>query len=180
MQSAYLKAIKLARSFGLLISIVLIVSQLMIPPPSRVSAATKAPLIARWSAGTVASTPGNPWAWGINSYGQLGNGTTGDSLVPVQVSGQMVAIATAADGYHSLTLKSDGSVWSWGNNELGQLGNGTTVNSSTPVQVSGLSDVTFISSGAYHSLAVKSDGSMRAWGHNDPGSRGGGYSVGGP
>jgi alpha-tubulin suppressor-like RCC1 family protein len=74
------------------------------------------------------------WAWGNNSKGQLGNNSTTDSHIPVQVSNLTNVIAIAGGYEHSLALKSDGTIWAWGNNFYGQLGNNTTTNSSVPVQ----------------------------------------------
>ena len=67
------------------------------------------------------------WAWGRNSYGQLGNGTTTDSSTPVQVLSGVKAIATGY--YHTVAVKQDGTVWTWGWNANGQLGNGTQTDS---------------------------------------------------
>ena len=58
-----------------------------------------------------ASTPGTPYAWGSNEYGQLGDGTTISRLTPVQVSGLTGVTAIAAGYWYSLALKSDGTVW---------------------------------------------------------------------
>ena len=84
---------------------------------------------------------GTVWAWGANSVGALGDGTTSPHLTPVQVSGLTGAVAVAAGFSHSLAVKSDGTVWSWGDNIYGELGDGTTSYRLTPVQVSGLSGV---------------------------------------
>src|SRR5947207_12458875 len=78
-------------------------------------------------------------AWGYNDYGQLGNGNTNTTIVPVQVSVLSGITAIAGGANHSLALKNDGTVWAWGWNLNGQLGNGTTTNSNVPVQVSALS-----------------------------------------
>jgi alpha-tubulin suppressor-like RCC1 family protein len=123
---------------------------------------------------------GTVWAWGLNNYGQLGNGTTNGSNpnpTAVQVSGVSGVSAIAAGASHSLALKTDGTVWAWGLNFSGQLGNGTTTNSSIPVQVSGLSEVTAIAAGSSHSLAVKSDGTAWAWGYNAWGQLGNGTTT---
>ena len=123
---------------------------------------------------------GTVWAWGLNNYGQLGNGTTSGSTpnpTAVQVSGLSGVSAIAAGANHSLALKTDGTVWAWGYNATGQLGNGTTINSSIPVQVSGLSEVTAIAAGSSHSLAVKSDGTAWAWGYNAWGQLGNGTTA---
>ena len=107
--------------------------------------------------GTMAQAAGTPWAWGINTYGTLGNGTNTGSNVPVQVSfpGGTIIAAVACGRDHSLALKNDGTVWAWGYNYFGQLGNGTLADSTLPVQVSGLTGVTAIAGGLNHSLALK-------------------------
>jgi alpha-tubulin suppressor-like RCC1 family protein len=78
-------------------------------------------------------------AWGINTLGQLGNGTKVDSMTAVTVSGIGSVVAIAAGHEHAVALKNDGTVWTWGDNSNGQLGNGTTTGNTTAVQASGLS-----------------------------------------
>jgi len=124
-----------------------------------------------------ARSDGTAWAWGYNVFGQLGNGTTTNSNVPVQVSGLVGVTAVGAGVYHGEALKSDGTVWAWGYNGNGQLGNGTTTNSSVPVQVSGLGGANAIAAGNYHGLAVKSDGTVAAWGDNAAGELGNGTTI---
>ena len=67
---------------------------------------------------------GSVWAWGSNWRGQLGDGTTEDSDVPVCVPGivEAVAVAVAGGGRRSLALLSDGRVLAWGAGEYGQSG----------------------------------------------------------
>nr|WP_269456777.1 Ig-like domain-containing protein [Thermanaeromonas toyohensis] len=134
------------------------------------------------SAGTYHSlalkSDGTVWAWGQNSYGQLGDGTTTNRYTPVQVQGLSDVVAVAAGGGHSLALKSDGTVWAWGANNYGQLGDGTTANRYTPVQVQGLSGVVAIAAAlGSHSLALKSDGTVWAWGYNYYGQLGDGTTT---
>jgi len=77
-------------------------------------------------------------AWGYNDEGELGNGGSTGSLVPVAVdvsgalAGRKVA-SIAAGQYHALALCTDGTVVSWGYNQRGQLGNSSTANSASPV-----------------------------------------------
>jgi alpha-tubulin suppressor-like RCC1 family protein len=120
------------------------------------------------------TSDGTVWAWGRNSWGQLGNGTWNNSNVPVQVSGLTGITAIAAGAAYSLALKSDGTVWTWGDNGDGQLGNRTWDNSNLPVQVSGLTGITTIAAGDSHSLALKNDGTVWAWGYNRHGQLGNG------
>jgi len=117
---------------------------------------------------------GTVWAWGYNSYGQLGDGTTTTRPTPVQVSG-LTGVQAIAGGYnYSLALKEDGTVWAWGDNYYGQLGDGTTTARLTPVQVSGLTGVQAIAGGYCHGLALRGGGTVWAWGRNNIGQLGDG------
>ena len=118
---------------------------------------------------------GAVWAWGLNDFGQLGNGTAGGaSATPAEVSGLADVIAIAAGADHSLALKADGTVRAWGG---GLLGNGANTISPTPVQVSNLAGVIAIATGADHSLALKADGTVQAWGFNGLGQLGDGTTT---
>ncbi|MDO8140263.1 MAG: carboxypeptidase regulatory-like domain-containing protein [Candidatus Brocadiales bacterium] len=120
---------------------------------------------------------GTVWAWGSNSFGKLGDGTTTDRTTPVQVSGLSGITAIAVGRSHSIALKSDGTVWAWGGNYSGQLGDGTTTNRTFPVQISGLSGVTAIASGDDHTIALKSNGTVWTWGYNGYGALGDGTTT---
>ena len=118
------------------------------------------------------------WAWGNNSNGQLGNGTTTDSAFPVQVSGLSGGTAIAAGSGHTIVLKNDGTVWAWGNNSHGQLGNGSTTNSAIPVPVSGLSSsVLAIAAGYEYTVGLRIDNKVWAWGNNSYGQLGDGTTT---
>ena len=117
---------------------------------------------------------GTVWAWGRNTVGEIGNGTTNDALVADQVVGISGAVAIAAGETHSLALLNDNTVWAWGGNSFGELGNGTTNNSTTPVKVTGLTNVKAISAGGHFSVALKNDGTVWAWGSGVDGQIGNG------
>ena len=80
---------------------------------------------------------GNVYAWGNNSSGQLGDGSTTDSTTPVRVSlpSGVKATAVSAGYLMGVALGSDGNIYTWGNNTNGDLGDGSSANSTTPVQV---------------------------------------------
>lgn len=116
-------------------------------------------------------------AWGGNTLGQLGDGTTTNKFTPVEIPGLGRLVSIAAGLFHTLAVKDDGTVWAWGDNRFGQLGDGTTSNKSTPVQVTGLTSVVAVAAGPFHSLAVKSDGTVWAWGLNYSGELGDGTTT---
>lgn len=112
------------------------------------------------------------WASGANDHGQLGDGTSTERHLAVQVQGLTNAVSVSAGDTHSLALKSDGTVWAWGRGWEGELGNGAGNNSVTPVQVHGLTNIVSISSGNYHNLALRKDGIVFAWGYGPHGQLG--------
>jgi alpha-tubulin suppressor-like RCC1 family protein len=71
--------------------------------------------------------------WGANESGQLGNGSTASSNIPVAVTGLTDVDGIVAGGAHSCAHKTDGTVWCWGANTSGQLGDAVTLTSPRPL-----------------------------------------------
>jgi alpha-tubulin suppressor-like RCC1 family protein len=127
-----------------------------------------------WSHSAAMKADGSLWAWGLNSYGQLGKGTFGSTKSPVQIGYERNWKNISVGGGFTLALKNDGSLWAWGANGKGQLGNGTLKHTTTPVQVDPDNRWKEIAAGTSHSLAIRSDGSLWAWGRNNEGQLGNG------
>jgi len=88
----------------------------------------------------VLSSSGKIECWGRNYYGQLGDGTTGDSALPVGVSALSQAKSLACGDDFTCTVVSGGAVYCWGDNWYGSLGDGTGghgTESATPARVYG-------------------------------------------
>ena len=120
---------------------------------------------------------GSLWAWGNNYYGQLGDGTTTDRLIPTQIGIATNWVNIETHGYHSLGIKNDGTIWAWGFNSSGQLGNGTTTNLLTPTQIGTATNWVSISGGYNNNFCIKSNGTLWAWGDNSTGQLGDGTTV---
>lgn len=145
-------------------------------PPARVAAGTNHSLHV--------DERGRVHAWGANASGQLGDGTTTSSRVPVPVAvdGALAGVhvvEVAAGPAHSLALSDDGVVYAWGSGTSGQLGHGSAEGSTVPVRVAGDLDgrrVVQVDAGgtadAATSLAVVDDGTVYAWGRNLDGRAG--------
>ena len=114
--------------------------------------------------------------WGWNEYGQLGNGTTDSSSVPVEVPGITDTTAIAAGSDHTCALRRTGTITCWGYNGTGKLGNGTTNDSSVPVEVLGINDTAQISAGGGHTCALRRTGAITCWGWNEYGELGNGQA----
>ncbi len=107
---------------------------------------------------------GTLFGWGLNSRGQLGDGSINEHSTPEQILTGVTQVA--AGQFHTLAIAgASHAVWAWGNNGGGQIGNGTENNALFPVQViaGGVSQVS-ASDVLLESAAVRTDGTLLTWG----------------
>lgn len=120
-------------------------------------------------------TDGTYYTWGLNTAGQLGDGTVTGRCKPISIVGKTfckvannmpLSITARANDYINRT-------WAWGGNTNAQIGNnqsGAANNKCSPVLMVGASK-TFcsISGGASHGLAIDNRGRAWNWGSNTAG-----------
>jgi alpha-tubulin suppressor-like RCC1 family protein len=121
---------------------------------------------------------GTLWAWGANSAGQLGDGTTIPRHAPVRIM-ENVASVSAGPTY-TLAITNDGVLWAWGANETGQLGDGSRETRLLPTKI--MSGVIYVSATtsdigyflSNHTMAITHDNVLWGWGRNSSGQLGDG------
>ena len=139
------------------------------------------------------TTEGRVKCWGNNSRGQLGDDTTTDHTIPMDVCATgtkapcgkaknniLTGVAAVAAGeFHTCALTTAGGVKCWGHNGYGQLGDGTIKQRTTPVDVVGLgSGVVALAAGGHHTCALTTEGGLQCWGDNREGQLGDGTGGG--
>ncbi|HEY2899879.1 MAG TPA: HYR domain-containing protein [Polyangia bacterium] len=103
--------------------------------------------------------------WGSGGAGQLGNGSAGDSSVPVAVTGVFDAVDVVLGAIQTCALRANSQVTCWGSSIA--LGNGSSDNSTVPVAVTGVSDAVAIAAGDLLTCAVRATGDTVCWGTGD-------------
>ncbi len=145
------------------------------PVPSPISGVSNVVSVAAGSQHALAlRTDGTVWAWGDDSYGQLGVGGLpwGTTNVPIRSLVLTQIVAIAAGQYHSVALDKNGTVWTWGAGDSGRLGNGGTTNITVPASVTGISNVIAIAAGGLHTIALTANKTVWTWGNNNLGQLG--------
>lgn len=129
---------------------------------------------------------GRVFAWGMNSDGQLGDGTTGTRWSPVDITGRFslqgeeTVTAVSIGNSTSGCLTSLGRVFTWGDNYYGQLGDATTADQNEPVDITGqlrlaAGDSSFaVLLQRTNSAVLTAEGAIFCWGANEEGQLGDG------
>lgn len=112
---------------------------------------------------------GKAYCWGDNSVGQLGNGSTESSMVPVAVSGNLRLSSISAGWDHTCGVSVDNDAYCWGRGRYGRLGNGSSENSPVPVAVSGGLSFESVDSGLAHTCGITTGGDAFCWGRGEDG-----------
>ncbi len=110
---------------------------------------------------------GTIYAWGLNTGGDVGDGTTYSQRTPVKVIRNFDPTSKIVRGEsHTVAIAANGRLWAWGDNTVGQLGTGAVTAQSSPVSVSHSSSfVAIAGDNARHTLAIGGgDGRLWAWG----------------
>lgn len=136
--------------------------------------------------GAAITADGAVYTWGDNTYGQLGNNSTIQSLVAVRVvgvdnEGYLDGIKSISVGEgHILALTYNNTILAWGRGNNGQLGDGDFVNKMYPINVvtdDNFSNIKKVVAGGRHSLALTDNGVVLSWGSNNMGQLGIGSTV---
>jgi alpha-tubulin suppressor-like RCC1 family protein len=125
----------------------------------------------------ITANSGYLYAWGANTFGQLGLNHLNGQQTPALVGPGWKAVAGGR--FHTLGIKADGTLWAWGDNFYGQLGQGNRDNLKEikPTQVGSAADWVAVAAGGDFSLGLRANGSLYAWGRNNAGQLGLGDTV---
>jgi uncharacterized repeat protein (TIGR02543 family) len=139
---------------------------------------------------SVITSEGRVFMWGYNIYGQCGDGTIINKLVPTEIEsnfdlieGETVIQISLGGNSFSIARTSKRRVFVWGYNENGQLGDGTTIDRTKPTEITphfDLNDnetIIQVSLGNEHSVILTSNGRILTWGGNTFGQLGIGTST---
>ena len=105
-------------------------------------------------------TNGTLWTWGRNDYGQLGDGTTTNRSVPIQVGTTTDWVQVSVGTNATYAIKQNGTLWAWGRNNQGQLSDNTSTQRLLPVQVLPGTTWSKVSAGDEFVVAQKTDGTL--------------------
>jgi hypothetical protein len=110
--------------------------------------------------------------WGLNNWGQIGDGSSTQRNSPVRIGSASNWISASCGEAHTVAIKGDGTLWAWGDNTFSEIGDCTSSTRTTPIQIGKSTNWIQVSCHLFHTLAIKSDGTLWGWGRNDNGQLG--------
>ncbi|KAH9258718.1 hypothetical protein BASA81_003220 [Batrachochytrium salamandrivorans] len=128
----------------------------------------------------VLATTKKIWCAGSNRYGQIGDGTSEDKMVPTLVlsNSQDSFVSVALGLEHTCAATVDGTALCWGRSAGGQLGTGTTTTSFLPIQVRGIAQqAAWVHASTYTSFVRLRNGTAVGFGNNWSGELGTGRAT---
>jgi len=117
------------------------------------------------------------YCWGLNTNGQLGDGTTQNRSRPTPVGRGLRFVQVDGGYYHSCGVTMANLAFCWGLSDHGQLGFGGLSSKSQPIAVAGGLRFRQVSVGPYHSCGVTTDDRAYCWGWNYGGQLGDGTTT---
>ncbi|WP_445454760.1 T9SS type A sorting domain-containing protein [Flavobacterium sp. 25HG05S-40] len=115
---------------------------------------------------------GTLWGWGINDFGQVGDGTGLAKTAPTQIGTENSWMKIKSGLGHNVAVKADGTLWTFGLNNSGQIGNNTlgtdapSMSNLSPIQITTDNDWNSVAVGSHSSYAIKNNGNIWVWGFN--------------
>lgn len=137
----------------------------------------------------VITLQGRVFMWGLNSAGQLGDGTTISKQTPIEITnkfnlqpGEKIVKITLGENY-SLAITQKGKIFMWGSSTGQVLGDGTFFNRYVPTEITNrftlLQEeiIIQISTGSFHTAVLTNTGRVFSWGSNQYGQIGIGNNI---
>ena len=142
-----------------------------------------------YSHAAILTDAGRIYTWGLNTFGQLGDGTVVSKNAPIDISSKFILTAGETlnhlflGGDYSAVITSSNRVLIFGRNNYGQLGDGTIINRNIPTDISSRftlatgETIVTLSMGGDHISALSSLGNVFLWGRNNYGQLGDGTNA---
>src|SRR3954454_1841380 len=126
------------------------------------------------SHGCATTVGGVSYCWGLNSDGQLGDGTTTTRRSPVKIASNLTFVLVSTGRNHTCALSSAKKAYCWGRNNVGQLGIQSSTTKLKPVPVADNRTFREVTAGGFHTCGIGLDGKGYCWGWNKYGQLGDG------
>lgn len=105
--------------------------------------------------------------WGLNDFGQLGDGTTVLRTTPVNIDSSTSFSQISSGFSHSCAITAAGKLKCWGKNQSGQLGDGTTNDKLSPISIDAGASYSKISTGEDFTCGILTNGTLKCWGNGN-------------